>query len=213
MRRSVTIDHLVVVSPNLKLGVQYLRDVLGATPELGGKHTSMGTHNCLLRLSEETYLEIISPDPNAPNPGRPRWFGLDTLDKDSRPRLATWVVRTDDINETVCACSENLGTIELMSRGEFGWLITVPTDGSLPLRGVAPYLIQWRSAAHPVTRMRDEGCKLLRIELHHPAPERVERLLGSIDLDTARVSVFGCAPQMPPRIVAEIETPRGIKVL
>ena len=64
------LDHLVVTAPNLKSGVQWVRDTLGATPELGGKHPRMGTHNCLLQLGEQTYLEVISPDPNAPDPGR-----------------------------------------------------------------------------------------------------------------------------------------------
>lgn len=210
---ATAIDHLVVTAPNLKAGVQWVRDILGATPELGGKHLRIGTHNCLLRLADDIYLEVISPDPNAPDPGRPRWFELDKLDAASRPRLATWLVRTSNIHEAVSRCTEALGNIEIMSRGDLNWLITVPADGSLLLGGVAPALIQWQSTGHPARRMRDEGCKLHSIELHHDEPGRVERMLHSIGLDTGQIAIIGCEPGTPPRIVARIETPQGVREL
>jgi hypothetical protein len=207
------IDHLVVTAPNLKSGVQWVRDTLGVTPQLGGKHVRMGTHNCLLRLGEDTYLEVISPDPNAPDPGRPRWFDLDKLHRSSQPRLAAWVMRTDDIRDTVSACGETLGAIEPMSRGDLDWLITVTGDGSLPLGGIAPVLIQWRTASHPAQRMREEGCSLYELELYHSEPDRVERLLRSMRLNTERVTVNKLKSDMPPRMVATIETRLGRKVL
>jgi hypothetical protein len=45
----------------------------------------MGTHNRLLKLGEGFYLELIAIDPQAPPPGRPRWFGLDRLELPVRP--------------------------------------------------------------------------------------------------------------------------------
>ena len=210
---ATAIDHLVVTAPNLKAGVEWVRNTLGATPELGGKHVPIGTHNCLLRLGEDIYLEVISPDPNAPDPGRPRWFELDKLGPASRPRLATWLVRTSDIHEAVSGCTEALGNVEMMSRGDLNWLITVPADGTMLLDGIAPALIQWQSTAHPAQRMRDEGCTLRAIELHHSQPQRVERMFQSIGLDTGRIITIGSEPQTPPRMVARIETRRGVKKL
>ena len=210
IENTATIDHLIVTAPNLKAGVQWVRDALGATPELGGKHLNIGTHNCLLSLGESTYLEVISPDPNAADPGRPRLFDLDNS---SQPRLANWVVRTSDIHGAVSGSTETLGAIEPMSRGELNWLITFTSDGSLPLGGVAPTLIEWQGTSHPTQRMRDEGCKLLAVELHHPEPERVERLLKSINLDTCCIAVIESEPQTSPRIVATIETRQGVKNL
>ncbi len=67
------------------------------------------------------------------------------MKSDTPPRLATWVARTNDIRSTVAACSEPLGNVEPMSRGELSWLITIPPDGSLPFAGIAPTLIEWHT--------------------------------------------------------------------
>ena len=203
-----TLDHIVVTAPTLKSGVEWVRDALDATPEYGGMHPRMGTHNCLLNMGGQTYLEVIAPDPNAPVSDRPRWFELDSLERDSSPRLAAWVARTSDIKATVSACSERLGVIEPMSRGELNWLITVTDDGTLMLGGIAPILIEWHTATHPSARMRDSDCRLLRLDLHHPEADRVEELLRSIGLDS-NVDVKPLAAGSNPRLTAVIQTARG----
>lgn len=207
-----TLDHIVVTAPTLKSGVEWVRDSLHATPEYGGMHARMGTHNCLLNLGEQTYLEVIAPDPNAPEPDRPRWFELDSLDRESPPRLSAWVARTTDVRSTVSASSEPLGAIEPMSRGELSWLISVTDDGSLPLGGIAPILIEWHTATHPSANMRDSDCRLLRLELRHTEVERVDRLLRSIGLE-GNVAVKQIADGAAPCIVASIQTAGGEKTL
>jgi hypothetical protein len=203
-----TLDHIVVTAPNLKSGVEWVRDTLDATPEYGGVHPRMGTHNCLLNMGGQTYLEVIAPDPNAPEPDRPRWFDLDSLKRDSPPRLAAWVARTTDIKATVSACSEPLGVIEPMSRGELEWLITVTDNGMPVLGGIAPILIEWHTATHPSVNMRDSGCRLLRLELRHPDAKRVKHLLESIGFESD-VDVTPHSDEAEPRFVATIETARG----
>lgn len=207
-----TLDHLVVTAPNLKSGVQWVRDALGATPELGGKHPRMGTHNCLLRLGEQTYLEVISPDPNAPDPGRPRWFALDQVKPGDSARLAAWVARTGDIEQAAAAAGESLGTVEPMERGDLNWLITVPDDGLLALGGVAPILIEWRTPKHPAAGLRESGCELLQLDLYHPQPERVERVLKTIGTDGRKLRLQSSGGSTP-RLVATVQTPSGIKTL
>ena len=96
-----TLDHLVVAATTLADGIDYVAATTGATPQPGGKHVAMGTHNALLRLGERVYLEIIAIDPDGAKPARPRWFDLDDIalqaELTERPRLIHWVARTDDI--------------------------------------------------------------------------------------------------------------------
>src|SRR2546421_5324073 len=100
---TVRIDHLVVTAPDLASGAELVRRALGVELQAGGKHARMGTHNLVLKLGDSIYLEVIAPDPDAPDPGRSRWF---ELDRQGPPRLATWAARTSDIRATAEASSD-----------------------------------------------------------------------------------------------------------
>eukprot|EP01034_Spumella_vulgaris_P031994 gene31994-39526_t len=176
---SCHIDHITITAPTLEAGAEYVQRALGVTPQAGGQHPRMGTHNLLLRLGDSLFLEVIARNPEAVQPARPRWFALDTLPTDAAPALATWVVRSSDIGATVSACSEEVGEIEPMSRGALDWHITIPADGALPLNGIAPAIIQWQAQPHPAARLQDYGLSLARLELFHSEPERISRLLQS----------------------------------
>jgi hypothetical protein len=67
-----TLDHLIVAAVTLADGIEYIAEITGVAPRPGGKHAAMGTHNALLRLGEQVYLEIIAIDPAAAKPARPR---------------------------------------------------------------------------------------------------------------------------------------------
>jgi hypothetical protein len=201
------LDHIVVVAPELSVGVEFIHGTLGVAPQSGGVHPAMGTHNCLLRLGDRAYLEVIAIDPAAPRPRRPRWFGLDALPPDARPRLAAWVARADDI-EQVAAAAPQLGKITPMSRGSLNWRITVRDDGAPPLQGIGPSIIEWPAGVHPADRLPDSGCSLVRLEGHHPDPGKVSVLLGSIGFD----GPFQVARPASPGetcLIAHIQTPTG----
>src|ERR1700737_3332136 len=127
------IDHITVTAPSLAVGVEYVRQALGVVPQAGGEHPRMGSHNCLLKLGDAVFLEVISINPDAPPPSRPRWFELDQPDLNRYPRLAMWVARTNDIQAAVNASPVFAGDVEPMTRGRLEWLITIPKDGSPPL--------------------------------------------------------------------------------
>lgn len=209
---SSRIDHITITSPTLEAGAAYVRRALGVEMQAGGEHPRMGTHNLLLRLGDALFLEVIAINPAAPVPPRPRWFGLDSLAADASPSLSTWVVRTGDIREAASACSEQLGPVEPMSRGALNWLITIPEDGAVPLDGVAPALIEWHTDAHPASRMEDRGLSLNRLEIFHPDPERVSRLLALLRLE-APVSVLSLRSGAIPHLVAHIDTPQGLRTI
>lgn len=206
------IDHLTITAPTLEAGAAFVEQTLGVTPQKGGEHPRMGTHNLLLRLGDALFLEVISTNPDAPPPARARWFALDTLDAASPPALSTWVVRTAGIEAAAANASELLGTIEPMRRGALDWLITIPADGSLVLDGIAPALIEWQAEPHPAANLQDAGLSLVKLELFHPAPERISALLKSIGFQDP-VSVLPLHEGMAPRMVAHISTPGGLRRL
>jgi hypothetical protein len=205
------IDHLVVTAPTLDAGVQYVRKALGVEPEPGGEHASMGTHNYLLKLGDAVYLEVIAVNPAAPAPERPRWFQLDEAESVAEPRLATWVVRTNDIQAVLAASTVVSGYVTPMSRGELNWLITIPRNGSLPLQGIAPTIIQW-PGNHPAGRLAEQGCSFLRLEGFHPRAQKVREMLQAIGFQ-GEFSVAPSPDGSPPHLVAHIRTPTGPRQL
>ena len=196
------LDHLVLTCPRLEDGVRHVEDRLGARPIQGGKHPKMGTHNALLRIGERAYLEVIAPDPDAPPPGRQRWFELDILDPCDSPRLATWVARSSDLASPNCP-------IEVMSRGDFRWRLTVPSDGRLLAQGVVPYLIDWEASPHPAETLPPSGRKLHVLELAHPEPAVVAELRKNLSGGLSAVAIS--LGEL--HIAATFETPHGMAVL
>ena len=207
-----TIDHLVIGANTLEEGRNYVHQMLGIFPEPGGVHKKMGTHNCLLKLGPSVYLEVIAINQDGPKPGRPRWFGLDTFRTSSKPRLITWVVRTNDIQEATTQSKFNSGEIVAMSRGNLEWLISVPVDGGMPLQGIAPALIQWKTNLHPAVSLAESGCTLLRMEGCHPNAEIINEFLFSIGFEGAFRAQKPDEGVMP-SLIAYINTPGGIRKL
>jgi hypothetical protein len=203
------IDHLVITAGALELGEQYVREALGVELQTGGKHLRMATHNKLLKLGPELYLEVLSIDPDAEGPNRPRWFGLDEH-VHVAPRLATWVIRTNDIHAAAADREDLFGRIEEMSRGEFRWLITVRMDGGMAFGGVVPVLIEWKTSVHPASKLEDRGCSLIKLQATHPQAEEISKLLQSIGFHDDRFSI-----QSDSKIdlTAKIETASGIHEL
>jgi hypothetical protein len=204
------IDHITITSPTLEQGGDLVHALLGVRPQRGGEHPRMGTHNLLLRLGDTMFLEVIAINPQAPKPSRPRWFALDRLPPDSTPRLSCWVARSDDIRESMACASEFLGLAEPMSRGSLKWLISIPEDGSLPLGGAAPALIQWHTTAHPATSMQDMGCRLVELQVLHPEVERLRALIDSLRIAEPGVALSArVAPHAG--LEARIDTPHGLR--
>jgi len=182
------------------------------TPETGGEHPRMGTHNCLLRLGDRLYLEVISINPAAGKPDRPRWFQLDLERSNAAPRLATWISRTNDICAATAAALVPLGNIEAMSRGPFNWQITVPANGTLPLDGVAPTLIEWKPGSHPADTLKDVGCTLVQMEGFHRQSPAILSMLQSIGFQ-GPFTVSPISREESPCLVAHVQTPAGIRQL
>jgi hypothetical protein len=199
------LDHITVVAPSLEAGSAYVEAALGVPPGTGRTHTGMATHNLLLSLGSAVYLEVISSDPGAAPVGRPRWFGLDHVLPGSTARLAAWVASTDDISDA--AVPEELGEVETMRRGTHTWKMTARADGSVPLDGAAPLLIQRASSVHPAAALPHSGLQLQRLRIRHPAPAQVLALFARIGLDPYPAVTVTQGNECS--LVAEIQTPFG----
>ncbi len=201
------VDHLVVAAATLEQGEDHLESLLGVRPQRGGRHVAMGTHNSVLRLGPQTYIEVIAIDPDGAAPARPRWFALDTMREalSEAPRLIHWVARTDDIDAARRACPIDPGDIHPMARAGFEWRITIPADGHLPGDGILPTLIQWAGPRHPTDLMPESRLRLAALAGAHPEPGVMHAALAALSLgDTLKVTFA-----VTPRLAALVRTRGG----
>lgn len=217
-------DHLVIAAASLEQGAAWCEATLGVKPGPGGKHPLMGTHNRVLKIATEAfpqaYLEIIAIDPDAPAPGRKRWFDLDdpALQRSlqTAPRLIHFVARSTMLDMHrwgLLGIGLQPGNPVNMSRetaqGPLTWQILVREDGSLDCAGALPTLIQ-RNSRHPADAMPDSGVTLQSLQLRG-VPARARQVLGLRGVEF--ISDAGQGTAAGPPLVATFNTPLGAVTL
>lgn len=196
------LDHLVVGAASLDQGVAWARATLGVEPAAGGSHAAMSTHNRLIAIGSpafaRSYLEIIAIDPQAPPPGRARWFDMDQPAVQARlargPVLLHWVARCADVRaacRALAAAGINRGEVLAAERsspqGVLRWQISVRADGQRLFEGALPTLIEW-GEIHPADTLPESGLRLESLHLGG-LPEAVRAWLPSgVEHDSSRAA-------------------------
>ena len=207
---AAVIDHLVLAGPDLDRLVAWFADVSGIAATAGGAHVGLGTRNALVALGASTYLELIGPDPDQPEPDAPRPFGIDALEG---PGLVTWCLRPavalDEAVEITRRHGWDPGSVAAMRRrrpdGELlEWRLTLRPMS--PDVAAVPFFIDWLDSEHPTARL-PASAALTSLTASHPDPGRLRSLLAA--LGTSEVEVTGG----PPSLTAELATPNGAMTL
>jgi Glyoxalase-like domain len=208
------LDHITVIAPTLIEGVSHVQICLDLEVPFGTRHDYMGTHNHRLQLGNNVYLEIVALDPDGTEPRRPRWFGLDNQEKvrsdwNEGRRLRGWVASTNAIDSFVSNRRAIFGDKVSLPVANPTFDFTIPADGSLPLDGVAPSIIDHGGDPTSMTSIPDLGARLHSLILEHPNPASIETLYRELSIEHPPAIVSG------PKIFyrAQIETPTGLKQL
>lgn len=202
----------MIGAKTLSEGVDYVKSTLGVDIPFGGEHLTMGTHNHLMQLGSDTFLEVIAVNETIAPPAKPRWYGLDDpyirhrLEK--QPCLLTWVVNTHNLDALIKNASFSLGRSESVSRGNLSWNFGLPEDGRIFAGGILPYAIEWHTQVHPSRNMLDTGCHIQGLDIYHPYPDWLESALLSIGASQL-VSIHKLGKHESPYFSVEIATPSG----
>jgi hypothetical protein len=175
----LALDHLVVAAETLEEGEAWLAQRLGRPLEPGGPHPGFGTHNRLLRLGADCYLELIAPDPAQASGGRSApslLFGLDQAPV--RRALAEGplllhtvfrVIAPARLVDVLAHLDYDPGVPTAMSRGNLRWKITIAGDRGVAGDGLLPTIIDWGDTLHPCARLPDSGVTLTGLRLAGPS--------------------------------------------
>lgn len=208
------LDHITVIAPTLAEGVLHVQRCLGLDVPFGTRHEYMGSHNHRLQLGNSVYLEIVALDPQGIEPDRARWFGLDNQEQvrsdwDAGRRLRGWVANTDAMDAVVSAYGAILGDKVPLPAESPTFDFAIPKDGSLPLGGAVPSIIDHRGDTSYIASIPDLDAHLHSFTLEHPDPTRIAALYRELAIKNSPVIVQG--PEV--RYRALIETPAGLKEL
>ena len=163
------LDHIVFGATSLEEGTNFIENKLVTKLSNVGYHDFMGTHNRVIKVDKDIYLEIISINPRSKAPKEDRWFNLDNpklqQKLENSPQIIGYVIETDDkeILKHFCAPIK-------ASRGNYKWNFSMPNlesdflDIELIQNGIIPSLINWKSNK-PVLQMKDNNFNLNKIEV------------------------------------------------
>ena len=199
------VDHLVYATPDMKIGIDALEQLLGVRATPGGQHPGLGTRNALIALGPSSYIEVIGPDREQPEPKGPRRFGIDDL---KAPKLLTWVAKGTQLERLAVNAKlhgVDLGDVTPGSRRRpdgvvLSWRYTDPNV--VIADRLVPYFIDWGASPHPALTAA-KGASLLGLRAEHPDSPRVQKMLDQLGLDLP-------LQQGPkPVLIATVSSPKG----
>ena len=163
------LDHIVFGARSLEEGTNFIEKKLDIKLSEVGYHDFMGTHNRVVKVDKDIYLEVIAIDPSLKSPNQNRWFNLDNpiLQKklEYSPQMIGYVIETKDKEMLKHFC-----TPIKASRDNYKWNFAMPNlesnffNKELIENGIIPSLINWKSNK-PVHEMKNNHLSLNKIEI------------------------------------------------
>lgn len=201
------LDHVILACCNLKDGMEQFEDMTGIAPKKIGSLRGVGTKSARVALDNNTFVEIIGPDPNAHSDGiAPK------LLKIPKGELFAYhyVVRAkpDDVD-----IPENLGwdkdavvmvhadADDYAESGEVHkWdLVFVYGHG---IGGCVPEFVNWReNKYHPTSRLPKTRGKIAYVQVQAPDGHYVHQLMQKV----SDVNVYPGSPEL----TFSLDTPKG----
>ena len=181
------IDHLVYATPDLEATLADVEHRLGTRPSEGGRHPGRGTRNFLVAIGPSSYLEILGPDRDQPEPAGPRWLRIDEL---SEARLVRWAANGADLPTLASEAARkgvDLGAVTSGARTRpdgvaLSWRYTDPL--TIVEGCVVPFFIDWGVSPHPAGTSAP-GPPIVDLRAEHPDPAHARRTLQALGLPLA----------------------------
>jgi Glyoxalase-like domain len=182
-RAPTLLDHILLGCNDLDRGIAFVEEHTGVRAAFGGVHPGAGTHNALLSLGENRYLEIIAPHPAQPASADSR--GLRNL---KEPVLVGWAAHPGDIEafaiqlkgQGIAAIGPTPGSRKRPDGRILHWKTLRLKDEA---DGLLPFFIEWGADTTHPSIDAPQGCSLLTFEAFTPKPDALWRKATDLRLD------------------------------
>lgn len=199
------LDHFMYAGNSLNTLADQFAALTGITASQGGRHPTLGTHNCLAGSDTSVYLELIAPDPSSDVHSEMR-AGIEGL---QRAQLHRFIMRCASEDFPALAKAYRAAGIDApvhdlqritQDGNTIRWRLMIPEANAYGL--FAPFFIDWLDTPHPSEHLAPTF-KVLACEAGHPHAEALLSLWRGLGVDIAlRVAD---TPYM--RVL--LDTPRG----
>ena len=203
------LDHIVFGATTLEEGTDFIENILQTKLSDIGYHKDMGTHNRVIKISNEVYLEVVAIDPKMNDLKNKKWFNLDNsslqLKLKKSPQIVGYVI-------------ENNNRIPLKyydsffeaSRANYRWKFAMPScnnnnlDIEIIETGIIPSLISWKNDK-PIYQMEKNQFELISFQIILSETEKhLNRFLNAFG-EIEYVSVISTTKKISPLFKLQIK--------
>jgi len=173
------IDHIVLGIHDLEAGVAQFEALTGLPVRYGGKHAHGRTHNALVSLTDQVYVEILAPAPGY-SPVPEYFQAMDTL------KAIGFALAVADMQ----ALEQDLAQNGFQSEGAADWARKKPSGEQLkwqllkvdaPRLNINPFFICWSSETSHPSEQAPTQASLTQLVLTSPyQPQLVPLLAGNV---------------------------------
>jgi hypothetical protein len=165
------LDHIIVGYPNLEDGINRLHHLSGYRASIGGSHPGRGTRNALLNLGNNSYLELLSPDPE-----QPVLVWHEEIATLTELTIVGYAVRRKQLDQLASLlkqrgvpCSDPMSGSRVRPDGQtLNWRMIRLADDR---KGNLPFFIEWDTASPHPSSDAPGGCLLQELKPTGPLPE------------------------------------------
>jgi len=171
------VDHIMLGVSDLDRGIQELQSLTGIRAVYGGEHPNRGTHNALVSLGADTYIEVIAPRAGATVSAD--LAGLAKLEHLTPVGWAVGATREQVERSGMKTTVPQAGSRRKPSGDVLHW----ETFGlAQPLEN-APFFIRWSDPAKHPAKTSPGGCSLGGLEFDDPNAGELTRVIRALGFD------------------------------
>ncbi len=202
------LDHVMWGCDDLERGSHRFEALTGVVPRYGGAHASGLTHNALVSISPQSYLEILAPT-GPPTAADDTWSRLARTA--GEPRILTYCLRSSRPLSELALIAEELGApkAQVLDNGRvtpqgvrLKWRWVAPVFAQFGL--AFPFFIDWLDSPHPASAQSPTPIRLEHFAVGHPQADELRQILTKLGAPIDTYTAAGIEFRL------QLDTPLGI---